>query len=376
LKTVFFTKKMEKFQIDKIYLIKNSYVEAGVSAECGHLFPVRFFFGKDVVEPMHIAPWTNEELDPSTPPMLKKLRGDFFCAPFGASDLLTDETRSHGASANDKWDEVEITESSLKLRLAKAISGADLTKEIMIAENESVIYQKHTFSGGEGKIPVGHHAMLKIKGSSYISFSDFSYAGTPPQEIENDKSGGRSVLKYPQTFKDLSKVKKGDGSLIDASVYPFDTGHEDLYMIISKKEMPFGWSAVSCPDQGWLWFSIKNTKYLPGTVVWLSNGGRYYPPFSSRHKNVIGIEETASFFHLGHKASVEDNYLNKLGYRTYIELSADKVVQIPYIFGAVKIPNTFSRVKTIIEVNDGIEITDYSRNKISTKINLNFIKDK
>jgi len=359
----------------KTLLLKNSKVEVGILEECGHLFPVRFFLENKVIEPMHIAPWTNEELDSSIQPMLKFLRGDFFCAPFGESDLLEDETRAHGASANDKWNDIQITKTSLKLKLSKKISCAELTKEISIREDEAVVYQKHTFIGGDGKIPVGHHSMLRISVKGYISFSNFAFGGTPPQAIESDTDLGRSILKYPQHFSDLSSVQRSDDKLVDISVYPFDTNHEDLFMIISNKDIPFGWSVVSCPDEGWLWYSCKNKNVLPNTIVWLSNGGRYYPPFSSRHKNVIGIEETASFFHLGHRASVEKNFLNERGFKTFIELSQSSIIEIPYLFGVVKIPINFRKVISIKGIKDGIEITDNNQNKVHTKVNLNFIKD-
>jgi len=359
----------------KTLLLKNSSVEVGILEDCGHLFPVRFYFGNDVIEPMHIAPWTNEELDPATPPMLKFLRGDFFCAPFGASDLLDEETRPHGASANDMWKDIEITSSSIKLKLSKNILGAELTKEIRITENESVVYQKHIFKGGKGKIPLGHHAMLKIPSKAYINFSDFTFGGTPSQAIEIDANMGKSILKYPQQFTNLTSVLRFDDVIVDASVYPFDYNHEDLFMIISKNDAEFGWSAVCCPNEGWLWYSIKNRNILPNTVVWFSNGGRYYPPFSSRHKNVIGIEETVSFFHLGHKASIEKNFLNERGFKTFIELNENKVIEIPYLFGVVKIPSEFGKVKSIEEVENGIEIKDHKENKVNTKVNLNFVKD-
>lgn len=358
----------------KTLLLKNNNVEVGILEECGHLFPVRFFFDGNIVEPMHISPWVKEDLDPTIPPMLKYLRGDFFCAPFGDSDVLKEETRGHGASANDKWDDIENNSSSIKLRLFKKISGAELIKEISINEYESVVYQKHTFIGGKGKIPIGHHAMLKVPDKVYLSFSDYAFGGTPPQPVETDPKLGRSILKYPQQFNDLSQVQLADDNITDASVYPFAEGHEDLYMIISKQDIPFGWSAVSCPSQGWLWYSIKNQNSLPNTVIWLSNGGRYYPPFSSRHKNVIGIEETASYFHLGHKASIESNFLNEQGYKTYIELTKEKELSIPYLFGAVRIPASFGKVMSIKESKDGIEISDNHKNTIQAKVNLNFIR--
>lgn len=359
----------------KTYNLKNNCVEVGVTEECGHLYPVKFFFDQKVIEPMHIAPWVNDNLEDTIPPMLRMLRGDFFCAPFGDSDLLEDEKRGHGSSANDLWDLVEETKSSLKLKLSKKILGAELLKEITVNENETVVYQKHTFNGGEGKIPVGHHAMLKVKSNAYLSFSDFIYGGTPPDPVEPDPQKGRSVLKYPQKFSDLTSLQLEDGTTTNASVYPFSSNHEDLFMIVSENDLPFGWSALSCPNEGWLWFSIKNIHILPNTVIWLSNGGRYYPPFSSRHKNVIGIEETASYFHLGHKASVSNNELFRQGFKTYIELKPDETLKIPYLFGVTRIPGSFGRVKSLTEVNEGIDISDYNGNTVHTKININFIRD-
>ncbi len=360
----------------KSLLLKNSSVEVGVLEDCGHLFPIRFFFGKDVIEPMHIAPWTNEQLEDSVPPILKNLRGDFFCAPFGASDFLEDETRAHGASANDLWNLKEKSESSIKLELSKKIAGASLIKEISINMDETVVYQKHTFIGGNGKIPVGHHAMLKIPSEAFISFSNFIFGGTPPEIVEPNPDQGRSILKYPQQFSDITAVQRFDNKTINISTYPFENNHEDLYMVISKNDMSFGWSAVSCPAGGWLWYSLKNTNDLPNTVVWLSNGGRYYPPFSSRHKNVIGIEETCSFFHLGHKTSIEKNYLTEQGFKTYIELAENTIFEIPYLFGVVKIPKSFGKVKSITAIEGGIEITDNAQRKVHSKVNLNFIKEK
>jgi len=358
----------------KTFLLKNSSVKVGVLEECGHLFPVCFFFGKDVIEPMHLAPWTNETLDSSFPPVLKHLSGDFFCAPFGTSDFLEDESRAHGASANDRWNSIQKSNSSVKLKLSKKILGAELIKEVSIQENETVVYQKHTFIGGNGKIPVGHHAMLKIPSKAFISFSDFVFGGTPPEIVEPNPELGRSILKYPQQFSDIMAVHRFDNKTIDVSTYPFETNHEDLYMVISNNENLFGWSTVCCPNEGWLWYSIRDAKVLPNTVVWLSNGGRYYPPFSSRHKSVIGIEETCSFFHLGHKASLEKNFLNEKGFMTFVELGENEIVEIPYLFGVIKIPSSFGKVESITPVDGGIEITDYDQNKVRSKVNLNFIK--
>jgi hypothetical protein len=293
--------------------------------------------------------------------------------PFGESDILKDEVRSHGTTANDKWNLISYNKKELKFKLDKKVSGAEVIKKITLKSDHPVIYQEHLITGGEGKIPIGHHLMLKIPEKIYLSFSNFLFGETPPSPVETDPEMGNSILQYPQQFNNLSKIKSKNGNDIDLSRYPVYQDHEDLLMLKSDEELPYSWSAVSAPKNGWLWFSIKDPKTLTSTVLWLSDGGRKYPPFSSRHRKVIGIEEVTSYFHLGHKASVEDNHLNKKGYKTFIELKPDVVHNIRYVFGLIKIPVDFKNVASIEEDEKGIVIKDENGLKVNTEINLNFI---
>ena len=325
-----------------------------------------------IIKPMHIAPWENENLDDSIPPVLKILRGDFFCAPFGDSDIIEDETRPHGASANDFWNVINHTDSSIELSLNKKIVSAELHKKVFLKDDHSVVYQQHEFIGGEGKIPIGHHSMLKADKKLHLSFSNYVWAGTPNEEIEVEPNG-KSLLKYPQKFNSLKEVKLFDNSISDLTIYPTLENHEDLLMLVSDTSLPFSWSAASCPESGWLWFTLKNPKILSSTILWMSNGGRNYLPFSGRHKNVIGIEEVTSYFHLGHKASIEDNEINKLGYKTFIELNPKEKFIVPYIFGLTEIPNNFKVVKNIESVKDGINIIDENNVSIFVKVDLCFL---
>ncbi|MEM9269795.1 MAG: hypothetical protein AAGA78_12750, partial [Pseudomonadota bacterium] len=36
---------------------------------------------------------------------------------------------------------------------------------------------------------------------------------------------------------------------------------------------------------------LKNCATLPNTMLWISNGGRTAPPWSGRHRRVLGIED-------------------------------------------------------------------------------------
>ncbi|RPI75960.1 MAG: hypothetical protein EHM47_01065 [Ignavibacteriales bacterium] len=357
----------------KIHTIKNDKVKVGVTEECGHLHPVRFFIDNKVVEPLNIAPWINEKLDDSIPPMLKMLRGDFFCMPFSNSDVLKDEDRAHGTTANDKWNLISKDNSLLEFKLDKKVSGAEIIKRIKLNSDHPVIYQEHKIIGGEGKIPIGHHLMLKVPEKIYLSFSDFLFGETPLFPVETDPEMGNSIFKYPQQFTDLTKIKSKNDGDIDLSRYPVYQDHEDLLMLKSDESLSFAWSAASAPRNGWLWFSIKNPKILNSTVLWLSDGGRNYPPFSDRHRKVIGIEEVTSYFHLGHKASIEKNHLNEKGYKTFIELNHGVTHSIKYAFGLVKIPKDFRHVISIVEDKNGIEIKDENNLEVHVNVDMSFI---
>src|SRR5689334_948047 len=51
--------------------------------------------------PFHRAPWVDEALEDTVPAHLRRLSIDFFCAPFGESDVET--APAHGWSANSPW---------------------------------------------------------------------------------------------------------------------------------------------------------------------------------------------------------------------------------------------------------------------------------
>ena len=50
----------------------------------GQLGPVKFRLGRQLIEPFSTAPWCDKPGADKLIPLLRELRGDFFCAPFGA----------------------------------------------------------------------------------------------------------------------------------------------------------------------------------------------------------------------------------------------------------------------------------------------------
>src|SRR5690242_9546807 len=60
-------------------------VTAFITELGGHVGPVTFRLGDREIQPFSIAPWYDEEIGDRYPGILRVLRGDFFCLPFGAN---------------------------------------------------------------------------------------------------------------------------------------------------------------------------------------------------------------------------------------------------------------------------------------------------
>jgi hypothetical protein len=366
-------------------LLRTRDVEVGVVAEGGHLRPVRFMTPRGPVSPMHTAPWLNEKLADDVPQVLRGLSGDCMCAPFCVSDVLPDETRIHGATANALWRPVTRDDTSLTLELSCTVSGATVRKRVSVRPGQTAVYQEHEFIGGSGRLPIGHHAMLHADEPLLLGFAPYVWGGTPPGVFEPDPTQGRSLLAYPQTFESLSQVRLAAGGTTDVRTYPWAEGHEDLLMIVADQApggpaAPFGWSAATAPQAGWVWFALKSLRVLRNTVLWMSNGGRYYAPWSRRHTRCIGIEETTSFFQLGHRASLEPNVLSEQGYPTTVELRPEQTLRVPYVFGLVPAPAGFGRVARIEPFGSsgagggGVTLVDEAGRSIIAAVDAEFLR--
>ena len=111
--------------------------------------------------------------------------------------------------------------------------------------------------------------------------------------------------------------------------------------------MPFAWTAIAFPEAGYVWFALKDPATLPSTLMWMSNGGRHYPPWSGRHVDTLGLEEVSSYFAHGLAESVGSNSLRNEGVPTCHQLSPRRPLTVRYIMAVHAIPRDFDRVMAI-----------------------------
>ena len=365
--------------------LASTQVEAFVTELGGHLGPVTFDREDRKLQPYSVAPWVEERIDPAEPTIIKVLRGDFFCLPFGgnATPYGKEKHPVHGETANACWQfrslETQAGRSCLHLSLQTKVRPGRVDKRIWLVDGQNTIYSQHVVSGMSGPMNLGHHAMLKFPdapGSGLLSTSRFVYGQVFPQAFELPENGGYSWLKQGAEFTSLETVPALNGETADLTRYPARRGFEDLVMMVSDAELPFAWTAVAFPKERYVWFALKDPRVLRETIFWLSNGGRHYPPWSSRHVNVMGLEEVTSNFHLGLAESARKNPISRKGFPTCLTLNPRKPLVVPYIMGVATIPAGFDRVASIQAArgNQAILLQSASGKQASAAVDLNFLQ--
>ncbi len=316
--------------------------------------------GGGTLHPLHRAPWVDsgEDLPDTLARVERQLAGDFFCAPFGAAG----GGPVHGWTANGDWRSTGESQSEKgcrtnKYQLERAVLGATVDKQLTLCPGHPFLYQSHVFKGGSGHMPVSHHAMIHVPGGARISFSPKACGVTPGTPLEGDPSRGRSILAYPRRFGTLERLELASGDSIDARTYPFAKRHEDMLVLAGRPGDTIGWSAALAARDGFLFFAVKDAMMLPETMLWMSNGGRDYAPWSGRHTAVLGIEEAATACH-ANGTFTSTGGPSEDGLATGIELAPGKTTTVRYGFGAIAAPDGWTEVAEIKATADTLTLTD------------------
>ena len=361
--------------------IASDCVEAFVTRDGGHLAPVTFQTARGPVQPFAVAPWSGESLARETPPVLRALRGDFFCLPFGANVTpWRGESHSvHGETAGARWKGARLQASGEGVEFAAelhpTIRPGRVVKRLQLRAGETNLYCRHELSGFTGPMPIGHHATLQFpEGSSAaVSLSPWREGRVCPLPFEDPAQGGYFTLKPGAPFTRLGHVPLAQGGWADLANYPAREGFEDLVMVSSRKSAGLAWSAVTVSgNPGYVWFALKEPRVLASTILWHSNGGRHYAPWLGRHRRVLGVEDVTSYFHYGLDESARRNSLNARGVPTALRLRPTETTRVNYIMGIATPGPKFDRVRSIQFEGDEIILIAHSGVKHRHPVDLTF----
>lgn len=157
---------------------------------------------------------------------------------------------------------------------------------------------------------------------------------------------------------------------------PAPAGYSDLVQMINEPWEKSGgpaWSTATCPDQGYLWFALKDPAVLTSTVIWIENHGRHGAPWSGRN-NCVGLEDVTAFFADGLAASSAENMLTKEGVQTAVTLTADQPTVVAYIQGVAKVPAEFNAVKTVEFEPGRVTFVSAKGDRVSVPVQHEFLR--
>jgi len=362
--------------------LTSSTVKAYLTVRGGHIGPVTFDVGGRKVSPLSVAPWVEEKLALGTPDIIKVLRGDFFCMPFGGNNKTYKGEKHpvHGETANETWRLESLGREEgltmLHASMTTKVRKGRVDKHIILKDGHSVVYQKHILSGYSGKMNPGHHAMLKFPdepGSGLISTSTLRHRQVWLEPTEQPENRGYSALKAGAVFKSLEKVPTVWGTDTDLSRYPARRGFEDIVILVNDAQENFAWVSVVFPKERFAFFTLKDPTVLASTLFWISNGGRHYAPWNGRHVNVMGLEDLTSSFHTGLAESAAANALNKIGVPTHLNLSPKRATVINYIFGVAALPAGFDHVASITPDEEGVTLKSRNGKTARAAVDVSFL---
>lgn len=295
-------------------------ISVALDLSVGHIAELAIEAGGRNIRPLHRAPWIDrQDLPEGLPAGVVRLSGDFLCAPFSRSDV--EAAPLHGWPANSAWDLVSDEAISggrrAAFRLQHKVMGATVEKTLILRDGHPFLYQEHSFTGGSGAISVAHHPMTEMRAGGRLAFSPKRLAATPPDATEPDPARGSHLLAYPASSTDPTRFPAASGGEVDLTDFSASRRHEDFVTLVEADHGGMGWTAVARKAEADVVLVLKNPAELPVTMLWISNGGRYYAPWNGR-AGVLGIEDGRTA--IGHAASLGDNWLRREGVETAFAL--------------------------------------------------------
>ncbi|WP_343214014.1 hypothetical protein [Ensifer oleiphilus] len=284
----------------------------------GMLGPVTFLLpdGRQV-SPLHVAPWGQDPNRATLPPILRELRGEWPCVPFGsdgsrplpkgwsdAGETFAGADVPHGHGSNVHWSWGDCDERQVNLtcsypdghpvrQLCRRIvpdpqaAAIDITLEIEVRR--------------PCRLPIGLHPTFRLTPrarSVRLEPGRYDEVRSFPGDVEPDAG----LFAPGRQWSTLDGVDARDGSLIDGGSVPLDRNAEELLQLVGID----GVVALHYRDEGFRARLEWQKEHFPSLLLWYSNRGRTAYPWEGKHL-ALGVEPVCAAFDLGPAVSTADN---------------------------------------------------------------------
>ena len=315
---------------------------ASVQALGGMLGPVTFLLpdGRQV-SPLHVAPWFDDPARKDQPPILQDLRGEWPCVPFGTDAprslpegwSATGETFDgagvpHGHSSNAEWVFTETAPDRITLTCDYPDTHPirRLTRTIAADPQAPALNITLTVEARRPcRLPIGLHPTLRLPldGTARLDPPTFREGRVFPLDVEP----GQGLLQPGANFSTLDVVQRRDGTTLSLSDLPLTENTEELVQLCGVT----GGFRLHPPDN-WTVTLDWDNEHFPSLLLWISNRGRAYAPWNSRHV-ALGVEPVAAAFDLGPAISTAPNPISAGGTPTAYDFHPDRPFTTSYRIG-------------------------------------------
>jgi hypothetical protein len=308
---------------------------AGRIAELSFILPDGSRF-----EPFAPPPWLGSPDARTITPLLRRLRGEWPCVPFGF-DIdreafgewpCTFESRAldlpHGYASWNEWAVVEDGDHSVALginyppdhpiaRLERRVTVDTLAPAVDLV---LVIYPRR-----DCQIPIGLHTVFRL--------------GPEPEGVEIELEGHQEVMTFPGALPgsrlrpgvigDLRGLPLLDGGPMDGCKVPLSYAAVELVQVLNNS----GRASLLYRGEGHRIRFQWDERIFPSLLLWYSNYGHVEPPWNGTHL-ALGIEPVCAAFDLGATVSGKDNPISCRGTATAVTLQAGVPLKTRYRISA------------------------------------------
>ena len=297
------------------------------------------------VSPLHIAPWAGDPGANALPGILRRLRGDWPCVPFGytapAEAFPEDWARliepappgeeAHGHSSNAEWSWEQSGMEALKLSLDYPEDSPVRRVERTITPDPdaaAVDIELKIEVRRDCRLPIGLHPVFRLPaklGDARVEPGRFDHGVTYPTAVAPEAP----LFAPDRRLADLAAIPLRNGGTLDATSLPFEQEAEELIQLAGAE----GTIALHNRAEGYRVRLSWNAEHFPSLLLWFSNRGRKGAPWSGRHV-ALGIEPVCAPFDLGTAVAIANNPIAQSGTPTARQFRADEAFITRYRISA------------------------------------------
>lgn len=284
------------------------------------------------VQPMQVAPWADEPDSADLPGILRRLRGEWPCVPFGADaprdmppgwaadgSSFEGATVPHGHSANVDWQILPPSPDAVALTCAYPDHHPIRALHRSLRPDPGAAALDITLTVEARRpcrLPFGLHPTFRLPADGTVELQPPAFRQGRVFPLAADPS---SRLLPDATFASLDAVPTREGNTLSLSRLPLDSRNEDLVQLCGVS----GGFVLRYPDEGFQIRLTWNADHLPSVLLWLSNRGRTAAPWNGRHL-ALGVEPVCSAFDLGPAVSTGTNPIAASGVATAMAFAPDR----------------------------------------------------